>query len=93
MAALPFNYHADAFVSYLISEAASGDSDGASCFLGSAARILKTHPDVISAGTQAKLMSTAKYISDHQIFYGADVSISGSFEDHVDEIQKLSEHR
>ena len=92
MASIPFNFYMNAFVDYLVSAFAEGDADGASCFLATAMWILKTRPDIISAETHTKLVSTAKHISNNQILYAADVSIYGSFTESFEEIQKLSRH-
>lgn len=91
MAAIPFNFYVDAFVNYIFSEFAKGDSDAASGFLGTIAWILETRPHIISAETFTKLMSTARHISNNQTFYDADVSVYGSFTNRFDEIQKLSQ--
>ncbi len=77
MPAICFRYYLPAYLSYLVSDAAKGDSDGASCIFG----LIDNRLDDLSVDP-ALLRRTAEtitYIGERQEWYDADEAIYGSF--------------
>jgi len=73
-----FPFYANAYVEYLRSEFAMGDSDAANCFFG---LIDVRMDDISNAGRPfiRKIIETLTYLSNNQRQYDADESIYGSF--------------
>ncbi|TWU40852.1 hypothetical protein [Novipirellula artificiosorum] len=78
MPAICFRYYLPAFLDYLASDAAKGDSDGASCVFG----LIDHRLDDLSTDPVLlrKAIETIEYVGEHQEWYDADESIYGSFE-------------
>ena len=72
------SFYARAYVDYLTSEEAKGDSDGAHCFLG---LIEIRMEDVANSGREFALLiiETLDQLGKTQVWYDADESIYGSF--------------
>ena len=77
MPAICFRFYLPAYLSYLISDAAKGDSDGASCVFG----LLETRLSDLSVDPLLlrKAAETIEYVGKRQEWYDADESIYGSF--------------
>lgn len=86
---IPFNFYAPALVSYLMSDSAKGDSDGASSFLHMLAWMFKSNRQVIAPQTQTILLEAANRIAQRQEFYDATEHIYGKFADIYSEIRRL----
>jgi len=84
----PFNFYVKAFVKYILSDKAKGDSDGASSFLSMVEWKLKTEIDIIPNDIEQLLISTSKEISNNQQFYEADKDIYGDFLKKYDKIKQ-----
>lgn len=91
MPSVPFNFYVPALITYITSERAKGDSDGASSFLHMISSLLKSNPAIMSSDTKHALVRAAKQIAERQGFYDADISIYGKFNDLYAEIQRLAE--
>lgn len=91
MPAVPFNFYAPAFIKYIISERAKGDSDGASSFLHLVIWLLKSNRKILNPEMERALVSAAEHVAQRQEFYDADVSIYDNFVDLYAEIQRLAE--
>jgi hypothetical protein len=90
MPAVPFNFYAPAFVKYIISERAKGDSDGASSFLRLVIWLLKSNRKILNPEMERALVSAAEHVAQRQEFYDADVSIYDNFVDLYAEIHRLA---
>jgi hypothetical protein len=90
--AIPFNFYAPALASYITSESAKGDSDGASSFLHMLIWILRSNRQVIAASTERTLVQAANQVAQQQEFYAAPEDIYGKFTDFYAEIQRLAEN-
>jgi hypothetical protein len=78
MPAICFRYYLPAYLSYLTSDAARGDSDGASCVFGLIDyRLDDLSVDAVLLRTTAE---TIAYVGERQEWYDADAEIYGSFE-------------
>ena len=89
MPAIPFNFYAPALASYIESNDAEGDSDGASTFLHMISWILKNHHEIISKETKEILLKAAQKVASNQQYYGADIEIYGEFSALYKEIEIL----
>jgi hypothetical protein len=89
---VPFNYYAPAFIKYVTSDRAKGDSDGASSFLGLLLWLLKSNRAVMTPQTEQALVAAAERVAGRQAFYEADPDIYGDFADLYKEILELSKH-
>ncbi len=73
-----FSFYTNAYITYLRSEQAKGDSDGASCFLGlidvRSTDIANTDSSFIHL-----IINTLRHLAEKQDWYDADESIYGSF--------------
>lgn len=78
MPSICFRYYLHAYLSYLRSDAARGDSDGASCVFG----LIDHRIDDLSMDPVLlrKAAETIAYVGERQEWYDADVEIYGSFE-------------
>src|SRR5262245_5666719 len=90
MPAVPFNFYAPAFIKYIISERAKGDSDGASSFLRLVIWLLKSNRKILNPEMERALVSAAEHVAQRQEFYDADVSIYDNFVDLYAEIHRLA---
>jgi hypothetical protein len=90
MPPVPLNFYSRALASYLTSERARDDADGASSFLDTLAWILENHPQDLEPDTKALLMNAAEHVSANQTFYDADVSIYNRFSERFNRIKRLS---
>lgn len=84
-----FNFYAPALVSYLLSERARGDSDGASSFLNYMSHLIETSPENLSQETKKIIIEAAEKIAHSQNFYEASPEIYGNF---FDIYAKLKRH-
>jgi len=90
MPALAFNYYAPVFAKYVLSEDASGDSDGASSFLHMIVELLEGHRSLSTQKTEETLLAAAKVVSVRQAYYDADIDIYGRFSELYSEIKQLA---
>lgn len=81
-----FNFYAPALVTYLLSERARGDSDGASSFLSRMPWLLEKMPELMSKDTKKLLLEASEKIAHSQDFYDASPQIYGNF---LDEYAKI----
>ena len=81
MPPVPFRFYLRAFIDYVDSDDASGDSDGAASFLALVIEALERHRAVLDRASEDLLIATARRIASRQDFYNADVSIYGDFRD------------
>lgn len=84
-----FNFYAPALVSYLLSERARGDSDGASSFLSNMSWLMEKSPEILSQDTKKIILDAAEKIAHSPDFYGVSPEIYGSF---LDIYAKLNRH-
>ena len=73
-----FGFYLKAFMAYLVSEAARGDCDGASCFV-SHIEFKAEHDPAILRPYWSSIEPVLRYVVEHQDDYGAQWSIYGSF--------------
>jgi hypothetical protein len=92
MPAVPFNFYAWAFVKYITSDRAKGDSDGASSFLYLVSWLLKSNRAIMTPETESALLAAASKIARRQEFYEADADIYGRFAERYAEIEQLAAH-
>jgi hypothetical protein len=92
MPKVPFNFYAHAFVKYITSDRARGDSDGASSFLYLIFWLLKSNRTIMHPETEKALLGAASQISQLQEFYAADPDIYGTFAERYAEIEQLAAH-
>lgn len=92
MPPVPFNFYARAFVKYITSDRAQGDSDGASSFLYLVCWLLKSNRTIMDPETEKALLGAARQISQRQEFYAADADIYGTFAERYAEIEQLAAH-
>jgi len=78
MPSICFRYYLPAYLSYLTSDAAKGDSDGASCVFG----LIDHRIDDLSEDPVLlrRTAETIAYVGERQEWYDADAAIYGSFE-------------
>ena len=78
MPAICFRYYLPAYLAYLTSDKASGDSDGASCLFG----LIDHRFDELSVDPSLlrQAAETIAYVGERQEWYDADAEIYGSFE-------------
>jgi hypothetical protein len=78
-----FGYYVLAFAAYLLSEAARGNADAASTFLG-----LLVDREVLDPGSVVEvyedLSEALEFVGSHQEHFGAEPAIYGSFRDRAD---------
>ncbi len=88
MPAPAFRYYVFAFVKYVMSADAAGDSDVASSFLSLIfARINRDPVSVLEI--MDDLTSCLDYIAENQLFFEASVDIYGDFQVRRDEIERI----
>jgi hypothetical protein len=90
MPAVPFNFYVMAFVTYIMSDSAHGDADGASAFLRMTHWQLKHRSDLIDRGVMSALLVACASVAQHQSFYAADPDIYGDFPEHYKAIVAVS---
>ena len=79
MPAAPFNFYAPALASYVASERAHDDCDGASSFLSMVEYMLSYRREIVARETMELLMNAAAVVAGRQEYYDADREIYGSF--------------
>jgi hypothetical protein len=89
MPAIAFNYYAPEFATYILSDHAKEDSDGASSYLHMIIELLQNFRSLATDGTAQTLIAAAKTVANKQDFYDADVDIYGKFSDLHNEIVRL----
>jgi hypothetical protein len=90
MPAIPFNYYVMAFVTYITSDLAEGDADGASAFLRMTHWQLRHHSDLIDVGVVSAMLVACATVAQRQNFYTADIDIYGDFSEHYKAIIAVS---
>lgn len=93
MPRVPFNFYARAFVKYITSDRARGDSDGASSFLYLVSWLLRSNRAIMNPETEKELLGAASHISQRQEFYEADADTYGTFAERYAEIEQLAADR
>ncbi len=73
-----FGFYLRAYIAYLISDAAQGDPDGASCFVH-LILFQAEHDRSLLVPLWSEIELALKHIVEHQNDYGADRSIYGNF--------------
>lgn len=75
---LCFRYYLPAYLAYLRSDTAKGDSDGASCLFG----LIDHRIDDLSGDDLLlrKVVEVVAFLGQHQEWYDADAAMYGSFE-------------
>jgi len=81
-----FQYYIQAFVKYIMSEKAKGDSDSASSFIRLLLSREEKDPGSVKNIYQS-LAETIDFIANNQEYYDADLDIYGSFTDLSKEIK------
>ena len=89
MPPIAFNCYALAFAKYVLSDYAESDSDGASSFLHMIIELLQKNRLLASLETVSVLLDTAKFVSNRQDFYDADIDIYGDFSELYNKIIEL----
>ena len=84
-----FQYYIQAFVKFLMSERAAGESDAASPFLHLLEGREKKDPGSVS-NIFASLSKCVDYVASNQVFFEAEEDIYGNFKAQADVIRKLS---
>ena len=84
----PFRFYMLAYISYIKSEKAKNDSDGASAFLRLVEYMLKEDPKYLEPIIE-EVYSVCMNVSENQKYYDADLSIYGNFKDIFDNIRAL----
>ena len=84
-----FKFYMQAYVSYLDSDAARGDSDGASCFFD----VIKLRKKDVQADEDLRtlLVQMLNQISKRQTWFDADEGIYGSFAERATSVIRLIE--
>jgi hypothetical protein len=83
-----FQFYVFAFAQYVMSEAAIGDPDGASCFLGYLAAREKRDPGSV-AQIFGHLEPTVDFVAASQARFDARHDIYGDFTEKAEELKKL----
>jgi hypothetical protein len=91
MPAIPFNFYVMAFITYITSDSAEGDADGASAFLRMTHWQIKHRSDLIATGVVTALLIACASVAHRQNFYAADPDIYGDFPERYKAIVSVSE--
>lgn len=83
-----FQYYVHAFVGYLRSEEAKGDSDAASPFLSLLESREKRDPGSVAA-IYSQLSQSIEFVASHQEYFEADPNIYGDFRERAKRIGEL----
>lgn len=90
MPAIPFNFYVMAFITYIISDYAEGDADGASAFLRMTHWQTKQRGELISEEVASAMLAASASVVQRQSFFDADTTIYGEFSEHYKAIIALS---
>jgi hypothetical protein len=90
MPIIPFNYYAQIFADYIISQSAKEDSDGASSYLHFIVEMLTSFKELPTSEIKKKLLCNAKIVAEQQEYYDADPCIYGDFLNIYKQVARLS---
>ena len=77
----PFDFYYECYESYILSFSAKEDSDGASAFLDAVFDFLQAEWLEIDQKKTIKMIEAARYVSERQNFFEADIEIYGDFKE------------
>ena len=92
MPPVPFQYYIHGLKNFLLSNAAKGNPDAASCYLGLIQNKLECDPGTILP-VMASLLPSVATVAQRQPFYDAPVSIYGDFREKRDQILRIYKDR
>jgi hypothetical protein len=91
MPAIPFNFYVMAFVSYITSDLAEGDADGAFAFLRMTHWQIRHRSDLINMEVVSAMQLACASVAQRQKFYAAeDIDSYGDFSEHYKAIIAVS---
>lgn len=85
---IPFRFYVRAFIDYVESDDAAGDSDAASSFLFLFEEMLSRFRGHLDVDTEAAMLATARRIATRQEFFDASVEIYGDFGERLQQTER-----